>query len=199
MLLFICYILTIPAANWLIQHIGTICIQNGPCLIPIAPGVMAPSGVLLIGLALLLRDLVQRQYGALRSLACVAVGTILSFLIAPPALALASGAAFMFSELADFAAFTPLYRRRFYTALIVSCAAGAAIDSALFLWLAFGNLDHILGQLIGKIYAVVAYATLRPMLGSCRDRAVKWREGFSGGSPLPLRRTSPLKKTCRQG
>jgi hypothetical protein len=30
---------------------------------------------------------------------------------------------------------SPLYRRRFYTALIVSCAAGAVVDSALFLWL----------------------------------------------------------------
>ena len=164
MLLVICYILTIPVANWLIQHIGTVCIENGPCLIPVAPGILAPSGVLLIGVALLLRDLVQRRYGALWSLACVAVGTLLSFLIAPPTLALASGVAFLFSELADFAAFTPLYRRRFYTALIASCAAGAAVDSALFLWLAFGNLDHILGQLIGKIYAVVAYATLRPIL-----------------------------------
>ena len=77
------YILTIPAANWLIQHVGTVCVANGPCLIPVAPNIMAPSGVLLIGIALLLRDFVQRQYGAPWSLACIAAGTVLSVLIKP--------------------------------------------------------------------------------------------------------------------
>ena len=36
--------LTIPAANWMIGHLGTVCPPNGPCLIPVAPGLMAPSG-----------------------------------------------------------------------------------------------------------------------------------------------------------
>ena len=155
------YIATIPAANFLIGHVGTVCVPQGPCLIPVAPGVMAPSGVLMIGCALLLRDLVQRRHGIPWSLGCVGVGTVLSFLIAAPALALASGTAFLFSELVDFAAYTPLARRRFYLALIVSCGAGAVADSALFLWLAFGSLDHLLGQIVGKLYAVAAYAGIR--------------------------------------
>jgi uncharacterized PurR-regulated membrane protein YhhQ (DUF165 family) len=157
-ILIIGYIATIPAANFLITHIGTVCVPQGPCLIPVFPGIMAPSGVLMIGAALLLRDLVQRRYGAAWALVCVGVGAGLSFVIAPPALALASGVAFLFSELVDFTAYTPLARKRFYTALIVSCAAGAVADSALFLWLAFGSLDHMLGQVIGKVYAVVTYA-----------------------------------------
>jgi hypothetical protein len=53
--------LCIPAANWLIGNVGTFCVPNGPCLVPVAPGLMAPSGVLMIGLALVLRDLVQRR------------------------------------------------------------------------------------------------------------------------------------------
>ena len=65
------YIACIPAANFLIGHVGTVCIPQGPCLIPVAPGVLAPSGVLMIGAALLLRDLVQRRYGARWSLACI--------------------------------------------------------------------------------------------------------------------------------
>jgi uncharacterized PurR-regulated membrane protein YhhQ (DUF165 family) len=158
MILILAYISTIPAANFLIGHVGTVCIPQGPCLIPVAPGIMAPSGVLMIGAALLLRDLVQRQYGVRWSLVCVGIGAALSFLIAAPAIAVASGTAFLFSELVDFAAYTPLARRRFYLALIVSCAAGALADSALFLWLAFGSLDHLLGQIIGKLYAVAAYA-----------------------------------------
>src|SRR4051794_10606174 len=58
------FCLTIPAANWLIGHIGTECASGGPCLIPVAPGLLAPSGVLMVGAALVLRDLVQRRFGA---------------------------------------------------------------------------------------------------------------------------------------
>jgi uncharacterized PurR-regulated membrane protein YhhQ (DUF165 family) len=140
-----------------------VCVPDGPCLIPVAPGVMAPSGVLMIGAALLLRDLVQRVYGIAWSLACILAGTGLSFLIAPPALALASGSAFLFSELADFGVYTPLARKRFMLALGASCLAGAIVDSALFLWLAFGSLDLMIGQVIGKLYAVGAFALLRPL------------------------------------
>jgi uncharacterized PurR-regulated membrane protein YhhQ (DUF165 family) len=114
----------------------------------------------MIGCALLLRDLVQRRYGAPWSLACIGAGTALSFAIAAPAIAVASGTAFLFSELVDFAAYTPMARRRFYLALIVSCAAGAVADSMLFLWLAFGSLDHLAGQIMGKIYAVAAYGVI---------------------------------------
>lgn len=160
-LLILAYIATIPAANFLIGNIGTVCIPQGPCLIPVAPGILAPSGVLMIGAALLLRDLVQRTYGIPWSLACILAGTALSFLIAPPALAIASGAAFLISEFADFTVYTPLARKRFLLALIASCFAGAVVDSALFLWLAFGSLDHMLGQIIGKLYAVGAFALIR--------------------------------------
>lgn len=155
------YIATIPAANFLIGNVGTVCVEHGPCLIPVAPGLMAPSGVLMIGAALLLRDLVQRTYGIAWSLACIVVGAVLSLALAPAALALASGLAFLASELADFAVYTPLARRRFVLALIASCFAGAVIDSALFLWLAFGSLDFIAGQIVGKLYAVAAFAALR--------------------------------------
>src|SRR5215471_15781605 len=102
------FALTIPAANWLIGHVGTTCVPNGPCLVPVAPGLMAPSGVLMIGLALVLRDLVQRRIGRAWSLAAIVAGAILSGAIAPASLVLASTAAFFFSELADFLVYTPL-------------------------------------------------------------------------------------------
>jgi len=164
------YIATIPAANWLIGHIGTVCVPDGPCLIPIFPGVMAPSGVLMIGAALLLRDLVQRAYGPAASIGCILAGAALSFLIAPRALALASAAAFLFSELVDFAAYTPLARRSFALAVLVSCTAGALADSALFLWLAFGSLAFIAGQFIGKLYAATAYLGIRWAISPRDDR-----------------------------
>ena len=76
MILVLLYVLTIPAANWLIGHVGTTCVPDGPCLIPVLPGLMAPSGVLMIGAALLLRDLVQRRYGPAVSLAAIAAGVV---------------------------------------------------------------------------------------------------------------------------
>lgn len=164
MILIAFYIACIPFANFLIGHVGTTCIPQGPCLIPVLPGIMAPSGVLMIGVALLFRDLVQRRYGAYWSLGCIGVGTALSFVVAPPTLAVASGAAFLFSELADFTVYTPLAQRRFVLAVIASCFAGAVVDSAIFLFLAFGTLDHMLGQVVGKVYAAGGFLLIRPWL-----------------------------------
>jgi queuosine precursor transporter len=162
------YIATIPAANWLIGHWGTVCVPDGPCLVPVFPGLMAPSGVLMIGAALVLRDLVQRLAGVTVSLACIAAGAALSIFVAPPALALASGAAFLFSELVDFAVYTPVAKRSFPLALLLSCSAGALADSALFLWLAFGSLAFIGGQFVGKLYAVLAWLAARWAIASPR-------------------------------
>jgi queuosine precursor transporter len=156
--------LTIPAANWLIGHAGTKCVPNGPCLIPVAPGIMAPSGVLMIGIALVLRDLVQRRLGLGFSAAAVLVGTALSGLLAPPALVLASAVAFLMSEAADLAVYTPLARRRLVLAVLASGAAGLVVDSMVFLWLAFGSLEFLAGQVIGKAWMVLASLPLIALL-----------------------------------
>ncbi|MGG5808602.1 VUT family protein [Falsiroseomonas sp. CW058] len=150
------FALCIPAANWLIGHAGTVCAPQGPCLIPVAPGVMAPSGVLMIGLALVLRDLVQRRLGLRWALAAILAGTALSAALAPPALVVASAVAFLLSELADLAVYTPLQRRGLVLAVAASSAAGLVADSLLFLWLAFGSLDFLAGQVIGKAWMVLA-------------------------------------------
>ncbi len=147
--------LCIPAANWLIGHVGTECVPNGPCLMPVAPGLMAPSGVLMVGLALVLRDLVQRRLGFLWAVGAILAGTLLSALLAPPALVVASGVAFLLSELADLAVFTPLQRRRFLLAVLASSIVGLVVDSAAFLYLAFGNLDYLAGQVVGKAWMVL--------------------------------------------
>jgi uncharacterized PurR-regulated membrane protein YhhQ (DUF165 family) len=150
------FVATIPTANWLIGHIGTFCLPGGPCLIPVAPGTMAPSGVLMVGLALVLRDLVQRRLGAAKALGAIVAGAILSAAIAPPAIVLASTAAFLLSELADFLVYTPLQRRRFVTAVVASSIVGLAVDSAVFLYLAFGSLEFLPGQILGKLWMVLA-------------------------------------------
>jgi uncharacterized PurR-regulated membrane protein YhhQ (DUF165 family) len=149
------FCLTIPLANWMIGHIGTVCPANGPCLLPVAPGLMAPSGVAMIGIALVLRDLVQRRLGAEFGLAAIVVGTALSALVAPRSLVLASATAFFVSELADFAVYTPLARRRLVLAVIASSLIGIVLDSLIFLWLAFGSLDFLFGQIVGKAWMVL--------------------------------------------
>lgn len=140
----------IPAANWMIGNVGTTCVPHGPCLIPVAPGITAPSGVLMIGLAFVLRDLVQRRLGVRWALLAIAAGTALSALLAPPALVAASAAAFLLSETADLAVYTPLQRRGLLLAVGLSGAVGLIVDSAVFLYLAFGSLAYLEGQIIGK-------------------------------------------------
>lgn len=148
--------LCIPAANWLIGHAGTTCVPGGPCLLPVAPGLMAPSGVLMVGLALVLRDLVQRRLGLLWAVAAILAGTALSALLAPPALVVASGTAFLLSELADLAVYTPLQRRGLLAAVLASSLVGLLVDSAVFLYLAFGSLEFLAGQVVGKTWMVLA-------------------------------------------
>lgn len=145
----------VPAANWLIGNVGTTCIPNGPCLIPVAPGVTAPSGVLMIGLALVLRDLVQRRLGLGWAFAAIAIGALLSATFAPPSLVVASVAAFMLSEVADLAVYTPLQRRNLVIAVFASSVVGLVVDSMLFLYLAFGSLEYLHGQIIGKLWMVM--------------------------------------------
>jgi len=148
--------LSIPAANWMIGNVGTVCVPEGPCLIPVAPGVMAPSGVVMIGLALVLRDLVQRRLGLRWVTGAIVVGALLSGLVAPPALVVASAVAFLLSETADLMVYTPLQRRRLVLAVLASSAVGLVVDSFVFLYLAFGSLEFLLGQVLGKGWMVLA-------------------------------------------
>jgi queuosine precursor transporter len=149
------FCLTIPAANWMIGHVGTVCVPNGPCLVPVAPGIMAPSGVLMVGAALVLRDLVQRRLGVEFGIGAIVVGAMISAGLAPASLVLASAAAFLLSEFADFAVYTPLAQRRLVAAVVASSVAGLVVDSIVFLWLAFGSMEFLLGQIVGKAWMVL--------------------------------------------
>jgi len=155
---FALFALTIPAANWLIGNVGTVCIPDGPCLIPVGFGLDAPSGVLMIGAALVLRDIVHERLGAMWALAAIAAGAVLSAFVAPPALVVASVAAFTLAEMADFAVYAPLRKRHLTAAVLASGLVGSIIDSAVFLTLAFGSLAHIEGQVLGKLWMTLAAA-----------------------------------------
>ncbi|HET7881567.1 MAG TPA: VUT family protein [Acetobacteraceae bacterium] len=164
-LAFACFLASIPLANWMILHVGALCVPQGPCLVPVAPGLLAPSGVLTVGVALVLRDVVQRCLGLRWGLAAIAVGTALSAAVAPASLVLASGTAFALSEFADFAIYSPLQRRQLMLAVITSSVVGLVVDSVTFLTLAFGSLEFLAGQVVGKLWAVLVAI---PLIGLLR-------------------------------
>lgn len=136
------YILTIFAANLAITVIG---------IVPVGFGLMAPAGVYFAGLAFSLRDALQETQGRRWVIGAIAIGALVSAGLSAQ-LALASGLAFLFSELADFIVYTPLRHRSWLGAVVASNTVGVIVDSALFLWLAFGSLDFLVGQVVGKLW-----------------------------------------------
>ena len=155
------YIATIFAANWAIQTYG---------IVPVGFGLMAPAGVYFVGLAFTFRDLAHEAVGRGWILVAIVVGAGLSALVSP-AFAVASASAFLFSELADLAVYTPLRRRGWLKAVALSNAAGLVVDSVLFLWLAFGSLEFLPGQIVGKTWmTLLAIALLWVLRRSPRSR-----------------------------
>lgn len=134
------------AANFTVAHYG---------LAPVGFGLMAPAGVYVAGLAFTFRDAVHERFGWRGAAVAVVAGSALSVAISP-ALAVASGTAFLFSEMADLAVYEPLRSRGLLLAVAASNVVGLLVDSALFLWLAFGSFDFMAGQVVGKLWATAA-------------------------------------------
>ena len=115
---------------------------------PVWPGIAAPSGVLFAGLAFTFRDLTQEWLGRKVVLVAIVVGALLSWLVTSNRdLAVASGVAFL--------VYQPLRERRWLLAVAASNLVGLVIDSVLFLQIAFGSLDFIEGQIIGRIWTTI--------------------------------------------
>jgi uncharacterized PurR-regulated membrane protein YhhQ (DUF165 family) len=68
----------------------------------------------------------------------------------------ASGVAFLLSELADYAVYTPLRERNWLGAVALSNTVGLVLDSVIFLSLAFGSLTFLPGQIVGKAWMTAA-------------------------------------------
>lgn len=136
----VAYVLAIFGANWAISTFG---------LVPVGFGLMAPAGVYFAGVSFTLRDATQETLGRKWTVGAILLGAVLSAFLSGP-LALASGVAFLLSELVDFAVYTPLRERSRPLAIALSNTVGAVLDSAIFLWLAFGSLDFLPGQVLGK-------------------------------------------------
>lgn len=153
------YLACIVGANAAIQHYG---------IVSVGFGQLAPAGVFFIGPALVMRDLVQWSVGKTASLAALATGALVSYTVADAHIATASATAFALSELCDFALFTWI-APRWSRAVLAGGIAGAVLDSAVFLWLAFGSLNLMPGQVVGKAYGVALAVIL---IAARRQRTV---------------------------
>jgi uncharacterized PurR-regulated membrane protein YhhQ (DUF165 family) len=145
------YIATVFLANWAIERYG---------FVSVGFGLTAPAGVYFAGLAFTLRDITHDTLGRGFVLLAIVVGAALSALVSTD-FAFASGAAFLLSELFDFAVYTPLRARNWIGAVAASNVVGLVADSVLFLWLAFDSLEFLSGQIVGKAWmTLLAVAVL---------------------------------------
>lgn len=148
------FIGTVIAANWAVETYG---------IVPIGFGLEAPAGVFFAGLGFLLRDVLHEIGGRVWVVGVIVAGAFLSWWVSTSAtipgglvpLAVASGCAFLVSEFADFSVYAPLRHKTLAGGVAASQLVGAAVDSALFLYLAFGSLAFFTGQFVGKSLLVL--------------------------------------------
>lgn len=161
------FLMTILAANYATTELG---------MIGVGFGLTATAGTYLAGLMFVLRDSLQDLAGRDWTLAAIAAGGVLSFVVADPFIALASCVAFLLSELVDLGIYTPLRRRGYVRAAIASNAAGAVVDTVVFLYIAgFGlAMTAVSGQLVAKLTVTAAIVFLVVLLRERRRRIAAW-------------------------
>jgi uncharacterized PurR-regulated membrane protein YhhQ (DUF165 family) len=148
----IAFLACIIAANYVTTEYG---------MVPVGFGLVATAGTYFAGMTFVLRDTVQDTNGRWASVALIVAGAVLSYLVSDPFIALASGVAFLASELADLVVYTPLRHRGYVRAAVASNAVGAVVDTFLFLWIAgFPIAAAWQGQVVGKMLVTGAVIAL---------------------------------------
>jgi uncharacterized PurR-regulated membrane protein YhhQ (DUF165 family) len=136
-------------------------------------------------IAFLITDLTNRRQGpaAARTVACVgfALAVALSVLVAGPRIALASGGAFLTSQLLDISVFNRLRRLSWWRAPLASSALASIWDTGVFFTLAFAGsglpwVTWGLGDLAAKAaMALLLLAPFRALMGRLDALAVPAR------------------------
>ena len=143
----IAYIVSIVAVN-----IGFVYIPPVPLL-----GEMFPPMSLIVGLIFIARDFAQKEIGH-KVLGAMAVGAVLSYLMADPFVAIASVIAFAISEMVDWGVYT-YTKRPLRDRILLSSALGTPVDSAVFLLILgfFSPLGFLLMTLAKMLTAVILW------------------------------------------
>lgn len=133
------FVACVVIANYAVTHWGTPpTFPGGPYTVTIL-GMTAPSAVLVVGVSFTVRDVAHHFLGKWWVALGIAVAALLSAWLASPGLAIASCVGFAASELLDlgvFAVFTD--RNQWVAGVVASNTVGSALDSFLFLTIAFG-------------------------------------------------------------
>lgn len=153
------FVATVWAANWAVANYG---------VVGVGFGLVAPAGVYFAGLAFTLRDTIHRTLGRWYVVGAILVGSGLAYFIEANAqipggvtsIAVASAVAFLVSEFSDLLVYEPMRKRGWARAVLASNVVGIAVDSALFLYLAFGSLAFFKGQFVGKFWLTLAAVAL---------------------------------------
>ena len=154
---FAVYVGAIIFANYLIVHgcPGAAATPFGTYTLPVGLGLVAPAGTYMAAITFPMRDLVQRSGGRTVGLIAIFVAGFVSWWVSSPTIAVASGVTFIISETCDFVVYTPLQKKWFVSAVVVSGVLASVVDSLIFLQLAHipysGNLA---GLIVGKIWIV---------------------------------------------
>ena len=152
------YIGLVVLANWLASRYVI--------HVPLTP-YLAPAGVFCIGAVLVIRDWLQQLRGFWPALLLIYVSGALSWAIGDLAgwtplqkIAGASVIAFSVSETVEALVFTPIRRRSLSVGVGLSATVGNAVDSWIFLTLAFGSTGFFWGQFWGKSEAIAVGVAL---------------------------------------
>lgn len=144
-------------ANWLASRFTV--------HVPLTP-YMAPAGVFAIGAVLVLRDWLQQLRGLWWTMPLVYAAGLISWGVGDLAgwtslekIAVASVVAFSISETVEAVVFTPLRNRNLTLGVALSATVGNALDSYIFLTLAFSSLAFYWGNFFGKL-EMIAVGTL---------------------------------------
>lgn len=147
------YVAIVVLANWLASRFT----------VSVGFGRIAPAGVFCIGGVLVLRDWLQQLRGLLWTMPLVYAAGLLSWGIGDVAgwtslqkITVASLVAFTVSETVEAVVFTPVRRRSLTLGVALSATIGNALDSYVFLALAFGSQAFFLGQFVGKSEMIAA-------------------------------------------
>jgi uncharacterized PurR-regulated membrane protein YhhQ (DUF165 family) len=165
------FVALVLLANWLASRFVV--------HVPLTP-YTAPAGVFCIGAVLVLRDWMQQLAGLLRTMPLVYAAGLLSWLVGDLAgwtslekIAIASVVAFTASETLEAVVFTPIRSKSLTLGVVLSATAGNALDSYLFLSLAFASTSFFWGQFWGKNEAIaigtiltLARRRILPMVGA---------------------------------
>jgi hypothetical protein len=174
------YLALIPLVNWMFSWAP---------LFPLPDGSTWTPFTIVTGLVLVFRDFAQREIGNKVGYLLL-IGTVFSYFLAAPEIAIVSGIAFMISEGIDWLVYN-LYHQPLYKRVLLSSIISAPIDSMIFLYGAnlvvpgifsgWSVAASVSSKLVGA--AIVAYIVKKKGVGDI------------GNKPSALRYSSAISLT----